>query len=265
MFESADMTREERIKLVAENNKVHFQTTYKFINIHRGFRPGKTHLVLGTPGGGKSTLRNSFVDSLTKTLEDNRVIFVWLSEESKQDFKSELAFNEDMNKKNVFVYSEQDATIPPDIQSFKEQFIKSNATIFIFDNITTSKLYGTTPREQGLFAAELKRMASESNTPFVIFAHTGSTIKEGHRGLIDQNDIRGSRDIVNLAEFLYIMQAFHIGNKVFTTIKIQKHRSQMIKQKLFSLEYSIEKKIYDKDSFLDFEDFKSLYRMANKL
>jgi hypothetical protein len=172
--------------------------------------------------------------------------------------------------KNIKVFSEQDeANIVRQIGDkgdfIAEQIIKSDCDLFIFDNITTSVCTLGSFNDKEDFIYSLKEKVTKLGVVTLILAHTGATIKEGYGEMIDQNSIRGSKTIVNLAEFLYILQGFHIGEKFYNTLRITKHRGQNPEKKLFMLRYNRETRIYDRDIELTHEEFNKLYQDRNRL
>lgn len=111
----------------------------------------------------------------------------------------------------------------------------------------------------------LKKFASVKDIPLIIICHTGAQVTTNYNGLIEMNDIRGSKTIVNLSEFFYIMQTFNIGEKRFNTLRITKHRGQEVKNTMFMLYYYAKSRIFAKDEVVDFGKFKELFKQRNKL
>lgn len=240
------------------------KTGLKFLSQHLGMKNKKMHLFLGTPGGGKSTLRNSLIMDFLFNNPD-KIVCLHLSEESIDDFKVDLVSNPSMMKylDRIRVTSEQDDPIDKPMEEFDdfiESIIKSNAGLFVFDNITTSDFYGETPREQAASSKKIKQALEFLNCPVVLFAHTDSTVKTFNRRMIDQNEIRGSKKIVNLAEFLYILQTFEQNDIVYTTLRIVKHRATAAENKIFRLYFNKETRIYDKDIKLDTDAYFSFFK-----
>lgn len=257
-------------KLKLKKNTTEFKTNFSFLNQHNGFRRGKIHLLLGTPSGGKSTLRNSVLFDFLICNPDKKV-FLWLSEETLNEFEIDLSENEIPKSciDRLIVFSEQDnVNITQDITSktefLTESIIKSGCDLFIYDNITTSFLYGESFKEQTDFIHDFKRCFNACDVSCFILAHTSSAIKDGYVSMIDQNDIRGSKSIVNLSQFLYILQGFNIKKDFVNTIKIAKHRGYVPNTKLFNLMFNDNKKIYFSDVELEFEKFNELYQSQNR-
>ena len=256
----------ERLK---ENAQVMCKTDLNFLKIHNGLRPGNIHLVMGLSGGGKSTFMRTMINDTWKNKKPHQRLSVWFSEESENDFSTMIARTE--IGENVFktkaldFFSEVDheLSIKEMAQSLKE-LAKKSAVLF-FDNLTTSSFYAGDFNQQNKFIILLKKIAVELNIPVVIFAHTDAKVKEGAKGLIEQNDIRGPKSIVNHAQFIYILQQFHIGNEIFTTLRLVKHRGQSPDHKMFSLIYDPVTMTYNKSRQIMFSEFKAIFGERNKL
>ena len=70
---------------------------------------------------------------------------------------------------------------------------------------------------------------------------------------------------VAAGNFNYIMQSFQIGESFVNTIRPTKYRGKSAGDKFFRLVYNEQKKVYDKDVRLDFNEFRSLYKSMNKI
>ncbi|MBT8187834.1 MAG: hypothetical protein KJO73_09100 [Croceitalea sp.] len=267
----AKLSQEEIHALKEKNQTVFNRSSFSFLNSHRGLRPKSFHLVIGMPSGGKSTLRNSLIFDFVN-LNKNKTVFLWLSEESVESFKTSIAFNPELNRymDNVLVFSERDEDIftgnpKEDVETFAEHVFRAMPDFFIFDNITTSRLYGSDFKSQDNFSNELKRIFEQSNCAPLFFAHTSSKVKGDNKIVIDMNDIRGSKNIVNLAEYLYVLQSFDCdGYGIFTTLRTTKHRDQSVKEKLHIFNYNAERKFYDQDRPIPFKKFKEICKKHNR-
>lgn len=250
------------------STRVEYRTGYAFLGAINGHRPGKVHLYLGTTGGGKSTLIRSILKELVEYSMDLEDIMVWLSEEDVDDLRIEMSrckTKENFNK--VHVFSEQDCK---DEWSAAELFASSLAkiepAILIFDNLTTSIFYmDKRPHEQGAFASQLKKIARDKNIPILAVAHTKAEICENYSKIINSQDIRGTKSIVNMAQFIYIMQRFKVGEEYYPTIRLEKARGFSIKNSMFGLVYEHEQHIYQGDYIINFEQFKELFSKRNRL
>jgi len=254
-----------------ESEKQHYRSVYNFLNSHNGWRKGCVHTILGISHGGKSTLIRSLIFDAIYSCVGKGSVGLWLSEESRKEFLGQLyltGISPDMLRE-FFVLSELDINVNLASEMFSklENFIKMyNIKILFFDNITTSFCYDNRSiKEQTLTTKFLKMLAERLNIPVVIIAHTGANVTENHQTLINMNDIRGCKTIVNISQFFYIMQTIYTGKSQFTTFKITKHRGQECENKLYNLIYDPVTRIYREDVFLQFSKFKEIWKDRNKL
>lgn len=268
----AILEKEEINVLHKMAKKVFFQSHYAFLTNHNSYRPRAIHTFMGESHGGKSTLVRSLV--LDVCLNDPPTpILVWLSEETVYEFLAELyRCNIDKNKlKHLHVYSELD--YKKGFQSVNEVFIEIKRICFehdieliFIDNLTTSFIYmDRQVKEQSIVSKELKKLANDTDCPIALMVHTGAAVNNGMSRLIEMNDIRGSKTIVNLSNFFYIMQSFHDENKITSTIRITKHRGQEVAHKFYKLNYSSQARLYAVDEMLTFEEFKEIFKKRNLL
>lgn len=266
---------DEKHKALSELSKFWFYPTeLDYLGAHRGYRPGLMHLCLAPASGGKSTLvRSKLIDIVKCALAEDENCLLWLTEEKRQDFQMELAniaaSGSPLAKKfdKIKIISEMDRELQ---ENWEEQFFEAaltyNARFLVIDNITTSDIYASKRvPEQDEVAKKIKLLGAKTKMAIIVFAHTGASVKHNADSLIDQNDIRGSKTIVNLAEYLYILQQIRINKDIFSTIRITKHRGQTVKDSLFSLNYNASARIYTESPSIDFEEFKKLYSDRNKL
>lgn len=260
--------------LAADAKRTYWSTGFHFLRTHAGLRPGKLHLFLGPTHAGKSTIVRSIVADIARMNLGNpkfKKILIWLSEESRIDFLTEfIRVKTDKNMLSKFhVLSEQDDYI----QKMKDRTITSTfmheaqaADMVIFDNITTSQIYMDKNFDvQSTMAKLFKKVARVANVPIVLIAHTKAGINEGYKGLIENDDIRGSKTLPNLCEFLYTLQGIRMRERFYPTIRILKHRGQNVDHKLYVLNYDHKRGIYDFDTRMKFEDFKGLWKERDKL
>lgn len=267
---TAAMTDEEIDVLNHLNNKIFYQSHFNILKTHNGLRPGCLHTFLGTSGGGKSTLIRSLLIDFLENSEKDIVLF--LSEESKLDFLSQ--FHKTGYKKNLdklHIISELDLSDgkKTDAEIWKEllfQISEIKPSLFVYDNITTSRFYmDKKPNEQSKFSWYIKKLCLDKNIPFILVAHTGGLINDSINRLIEPNDIRGAKTIINISHFFYVMQRFILGDTIYPTVRITKHRSQDIEKSIFKINYDKKRRIYIQDVALNFKDFKEAYKARNVL
>lgn len=268
---TAYTSKEEVQRKLQENSKTDYHSQFNFLKEHKGHRKGNLHLYLGISGGGKSTLMRSLVIDAAFSIPDDKKVLVWLSEESYDDFTTELyksGVPEKIYKKILIISEMEDAIFKEeDNKTFFFGWCRENEVEMIFyDNITTSRFYmDRKVIEQAAFCTELKMLASETNKPLIIFSHTDARVTETIDRLVNMNDIRGSKSIVNLTQFMYIMQRFQLENKFYSTIRVTKHRGQPVENNIFLLRYHKQSALYPADQIISFDAFKDAYKKRNKL
>lgn len=244
-----------------------FKTGFNFLKAHNGLREEKMHLFMASTGAGKSTLTRSLILDCLKNNADKNILLV-VSEESIDDVKAEFSRTDliDIEKPNLFIIAEQ--TYPEEnfLLRLGEYIKNNNIHVMIYDNITTSFLYNDKKAsEQFKIAKELKKITQHNFLVSILIAHTNAEINDNCSRLINENDIRGSKSIVNLVEFLYIMQRFELSGHFYPTIRIKKHRSQDPDDKMFRLVYNKATKLYQSDLKITFKEFKEAYDGRDKL
>lgn len=259
-------TDQEREELEKKQNEVHFPSTLGFLNAHNGLRRGSMHLILGTTGGGKSTLIRTILRDLVFCKESEFHVSLWLSEEEVEAYRTQVAYGLPSHDRllNTSAFSELSDDVS---EKMFFEWIEFNAPdVLIMDNITTSKFYNDKPvAEQGKFATKLKKMTLKMNMATVVVAHTDARATDSMGRMINLNDIRGSKTIGNLAEFAYILQRFEVGSGFFPSIRVVKHRSQDLVHSLYSLQYNNKLRSFSGDCALEFKKFKEIFNGRNKL
>lgn len=253
-----------------QKNNVENFSELSFVSQHNGFRNGKLHLFLGTAGAGKSTLvRTILNDYLDNNAGD---ALVYLSEETLNDFASAIYQSnfDGVKGRRVDIISEVDFLVEDgfkmNIDFLFRKFSETDASIIIFDNITTSMLYNDRkPEEQSDFVHKLKVLAHRINKPIILIAHTSANVSRYTSSLISENDIRGSKSITNFVEFLYILQVFEVGENRISTLRNIKARDQEIAHHLHILFYNHKYRVYSATEPYKFEDFKEAFSKRNKL
>lgn len=260
-------TPEEQKELENAQKEVHFQSSLGFLNAHNGLRRGSVHVILGTTGGGKSTLVRTLIRDLVFTKSSDHHVAIWLSEEEVKDYRAQAAYGMPSHDKllNTSALSELEIDNCSEMYFFEWlEMIKPD--VLIMDNITTSKFYNDrSVPDQGKFAMKLKNMTKKLNMATIVIAHTDAKAHDSMGRLINLNDIRGSKSIANLCEFAYILQRFEVGETYFPTIRCVKHRSQDLIHNLYFLEYDKRVRSFTGDKHLDFKKFKEMFNARNKL
>jgi hypothetical protein len=260
-----NINKEDISNRIIERNKIHIHTRFNFIKQHNGLRPNKMHLFIAPTHIGKSTLAHALINDL---VEQNRniKILLYLTEETVTDFETAIAgfvTNYEKLNKSLTVMVEDKSKDDKQIKdSIETTLFHGNYDLFIVDNLTTSKLYMDRKVDtQSEVSIWLKGLLQE--TTIFIIAHT--TGNNYNTELLDETHIRGSKTITNITEFLYVMQPVRIGDRLTQFIRVIKHRGQSPANKFFRLEYDSQKKTIGSDRPADFEEFKELFRLRNKL
>jgi len=244
----------------------------KLFTNHNGLRRNKMHLLIAPTGVGKSTfVRTMIIDFIEHNPEMK--VLLWLTEETREDFEDEFSFgiSEKVmnNSDNLKVISEQSMGMnesAADVYKYVNEIVDYyNYDLVIVDNLTTSKLYlGATPKEQERAAGWLKSLCKKDLALFVI-AHAGGGVQENSNKLLDENDIRGNKTLPNLVEFLYILQPFYVGNRLFQFLITKKHRGQPIHSKYIGVKYDKESSTFKESAFVGFDELQKVFRLRNKL
>jgi len=270
MLKTAYYTAQQQEEMALMSKTVQIKSSYAFLNAHNGLRKGFTHVVLGTTGGGKSTFVRSLIRDVLFGNSAKQKILFWATEESHEECLTEMSFGlpscDALN--SVSIFSESD-----ELMSEKEYILyltslieERQPDVFIMDNITTSAMYeGQSVRQQGAFSKHLKRICKINNVALVIIAHTGAEVSDNMPRLINENDIRGGKQIVNLCEFLYILQRFQIGESFFPTLRVKKHRGQDVDATMYSLSYDKHTRSFKNDNPIPFDRFKEMFKNRNVL
>lgn len=253
---------------INELKKIHEQTFIKsnfpFIAQICGLRPKCLHLILAPTHAGKTTFILSLKRDLHLNNPDNKIL-CYYSEESKSDIKTKFAmmFDGDVEADDIDAIYELEEKMP-EIALF-EYLELMQPSVFIFDNLTTSKMYNDkSSKDQFEFTVKLKECCQRNNIALVAVAHTGNVANLGSR-LIDDTDIRGSKNIPNMAEHLWVLQPVDVGNAKRLFLRVIKHRGYDVEHKLFKLNFNKSKQMIHDILSINFEDFKQVWKLRNKL
>ncbi len=245
-----------------------FETKLPFLKEQNGLRPGKMHTLLGPTGAGKSTMMKTFLKDF---IENNWLdpVAIWLSEESFDDFRLEMSSFEIDHpevRESIFVDSDLKYSCSFERKERMAELVKkSNASLFILDNITTSPAYeGRQYNEQAQFLQFLKALVKEQNAALLLIAHTKAGVGKYTPKLIDADDVRGNKTSANAADFLYIMQQWQIGETKFSTMRVEKNRIYDLTY-MWSWCYNSKTRINQNFYALPFQELKRKLKEANKL
>ncbi len=267
---SAYIEKDELEELVDRNNKTIFKVRFNFINGHKGPRPGSIHLLIGTPGSGKSTVVRSIIGDCA----DGKKVLLILSEEDADDFRIASA-NQGIGEnrmKNIHIISELDIPIEVRLNKtlfrayIEKQLYLIRPDITFWDNLTTSVTYETMrPSEQTEHVLWLKMFFKKKmKIPLFIVAHTKDGVTDNQPSLIDVNDIRGCKALPNMAEYAYMYQNPRINETHYPFIWVRKSRGHRHKG-MYLLTYVEAKNCFIGDKGINFEEFKKAFNKRERL
>lgn len=259
----------EDLEKIEEIKSYQIKSGFSFLQQQNGLKKGMLHTIVSPKGSGKSTLVRSIIfDYLEHNPEKS--VFLYLSEEKEIHFKSEMAdnFGYDFSKirHRLHVMSEKDQDENFKVEKLADKLFNMSemhdCELFVYDNLTTSKLYGEKPWEQSEFIHGLVSAISDLNVATIVVAHTAKGANK-HQ-LLSGDDVRGSNKVTMLSEFLYVAQMLKIGEKSKQFIQVDKHRMCNIEHTFFYLNYDHDRRLYTKDNAVHFEEFKDWFKQRNK-
>lgn len=263
------ISKEEAARLQEDSRTVHIHSKMGFLNAHNGLRPGCIHTLMGMSHAGKSTMVRTLVRDFAFHQDNARAklkMHIRLSEESIEDFRKELSYGIPEHERMF------DITISSEMEDNLNQFglqeliATQQPDVLIYDNVTTSRYYGSKrPNEQAAWCTWIKRLSKDLKIATVLVAHTGTEITENLSRLINMNDLRGAKDLVNLSEFFYVFQRFEIKDTYYPIIWVSKHRGQELINKYYYLEYAPAVRSFIRDQAINFEQVKGNYAKRNRL
>lgn len=260
----SNILSELKTKALTIENK----TIMNFLKEHNGFRNSKLHLFIGSTGVGKSTLtRTVLLDFLGANTDKNAGLF--LSEETHEDFLTEFSFTELPLEKIEKLKVVSESSMPSSMKILEKLDIliqEAELNIMFIDNITTVSEYESArPGQQNEIAKGIKALAVKYKIPIVVIAHSGGTVIQYAKALMDSNNIRGGKGIVNLAEFVYLIQSITINDQRKTILRISKSRGQNVKNQTHQLFYYPTARIFGKSESVDFSKLKELFKQMDTL
>lgn len=261
---------EEKQDFEKKQREVEIGTQFGFLSAHNGLRRGSVHVVIGTAGGGKSTLIRSILrDFLFHPSNQQLEASILLSEETCLEYKSQLAFGlESLEplKRGVLTSEQENPNWSFDYFLGQQKILSPD--LFIYDNMTTSKFYeGAKVSRQAEIFNKIKDFTKVTNCATIVIAHTGANISDGMDRLINMNDIRGAKSIPNMAEFFYILQRFkdETTDHFFPSIRTVKHRGQELIHSMYLLQYDKRFRAYMGDKSINWGQFVEFHKKRQRL
>jgi len=186
-------------------------SSFKFLDDHYGFRPGKVHMFVGPTGGGKSSLVRTIANKMCR----RHKILLLATEEDAADLETTMAYaKEKINHDNFFIV-EENGILEITKNNLKDYngYVRQleweleihKPDLFIFDNLTTSKMYAENDDCLSFFTA-IKKLLKDKGIPFIVVAHTASRVHNGD--FFEATDIRGNRFCAINSEYLYCLYRF---------------------------------------------------------
>ena len=263
------ISKEEADRLQQEARTVYIHSKLGFLNAHNGLRPGCIHTLMGMSHAGKSTMVRTLVRDFAFNPENSKKklkMHIRLSEESVEEFRRELSYGvpESERMLDITISSEMEDGLN---QAGLHELIASvQPDVLIYDNITTSRYYSSKrPGEQAQWCAWMKKISKDLKTATILVAHTGTEITESLSRLINMNDLRGAKDLVNLSEFFYVFQRFEMKDSYYPILWVSKHRGQELINKYYYLDYAPAVRSFVRDQAITFDQVKSNYAKRNRL
>lgn len=241
-----------------------FHSRYAFLMAHNGLRPNCLHGLMGSTGSGKSTLTKCII---TEAASQARIL-VWISEENVVEYQ-ELINNLDKSVLDNILFVEEkeiESQYKEDQDKFFEYFeqcVDSADCEFVFiDNITTSAFYNSR------FGFYGQQKTSEFMINFVkrkcsilYVSHTDSTVTDNYGKVVTPENIRGSKELALVTEYMYIIQKFTTEDKQFNVLRVAKYRHHEAAAGWYGLRY--EKKAYIGDNKVPFAVINKIFKMRD--
>lgn len=246
--------------------RIEINTRLQFLLAVSGLKQSFVTVLLGNTSSGKSTLIRSVIADVLEN-NDRTKVSCFLSEETCMEYRLELfkAFNTSDFSDRMTFYSEQDCRKEKEKLALLTQAFHDKSEVLIFDNITTSALYSSkSPQEQTEFTNQLKSATKQTNKALICVAHTNNIEKNGAR-LVGTGDVRGSKNISNIAEFFFINHQITMGESRLNFVQIEKHRGQSPESDIFQLVFNRKRNLYTSDLPISFANFKDIYKSRNKI
>lgn len=241
-----------------------FGSRYEFLKRHNGIRPNCLHGLIGTMGSGKSTLFKCIIAETAATAK----VLVWLSEERVVEYQPLINYLDKSCIRNISFVIEKE--IPKEyketreaMEEYFEQMVdESEAEVVFIDNVTTSAFYNNKFGLMGqidtadFFIDFVKRKCS-----IFYVGHTSSEVSDNHGKVVNAEQIRGSKHLPIVTEYMYIIQKFTTEEKQYNVLRVAKYRHHEEARGWYALKY--ERKAYIGDSKVPFAVINRIFKMRD--
>lgn len=237
---------------------------YEFLKKHNGIRPNCLHGMIGTMGSGKSTL---FKCIIAETAANSKVL-VWLSEEKIVEYQPLINYLDKSCVKNISFVEEK--TVPKEYRENQEQFFQyfeqmaeeADADVVFIDNVTTSALYNNKFGLNGQMntADFLIDFVKRKCSVFYV-GHTTSEVTDNYGKVVSPEQIRGTKHLPIVTEYMYILQKFTTEEKQYNVLRVAKYRHHEEARGWYALKY--ERKAYIGDGKVPFAVINRIFKMRD--
>ena len=245
-------------------DRTEFPSRYQFLKAHNGIRPNCLHGIMGSTGCGKSTL----VKCIIAEAASAKRVLVWISEENVVEYQELINVLDKSVLDNIMFVEEKEIDIKyrsdQDLffQYFEQMVEQADCDVVFIDNVTTSAFYNS---RFGFFG---QQRTAEFMIQFVkrvcsIFyvTHTRSEVTDNYAKVVTPEDIRGSKELALITEYMYIIQKFTTEDKQFNVLRVAKYRHHEDAAGWYGLKY--EKKAYIGDSKVPFAVINKIFKMRD--
>jgi len=226
-----------------------FPSRYEFLKAHNGIRPNCLHGIMGSSGSGKSTIFKCIIAEAAQ----HAPVLVWLSEESVVEYQELINYMDDGCLHNIKFVEEKD--IPEErklsqndfLETFEQAVEASGAELVFIDNVTSSAFYNTRYgfAGQNKTASFLQAFVKRKCAIFYV-THTDASVSDNHAKIINQENIRGSKELPIVTEYLYIIQKMTNEDRQYNLVRTAKYRHHEKAKGWYALNFSDHTYIGDK-------------------
>jgi hypothetical protein len=258
-----------QIELIAWLKEEWWHSRFTFLSQLRGLRLGCTHGLHGTTGSGKSSLLKDILSDCLKAEE----CFLISTEENIKRVVADLKLIDATTPIQHLKYYHKDDT-PEEVRGnykelwrwYMELILSSGCRAIFWDNPSTSDFYsvGMSLAGQEYLWEQLQKLVRQHNLMLFYTIHTAPSVHDGIGRLIEGEEVRGSKQSFQQADYWFILQRFQIGNKFYPFVRVRKHRfHRFVDQFYFHMVY--QDGHFTKDKAVDFQDISDAFLQRNVL